>query len=578
MEGKKSMLRSVYIVQSQIISLGDEPFHSRGTLRKSFRPIFESPVCFQDTRLSIYDYYRVNGSPYSMRKREGYPVTNAPFLRNMGQVCFNTKQAFYVETAYDREKLAVLISGKVDYWNPNEDCEEADMKQYKKSSFFGYNPELEDQRMNYLYFELRPPLIIDIQEKEQTVAKGKLFIHFHPIGYVGLHLAVSFKENLLEHPENISRLIKETRPGRKGNTWTWKSKLGAWSLKDLIKIVSAEVSRSVYEDGTVFHVDDRAWSSSVSVVSKDSVEDIKAEMFLDPPFVLKMNSTIGDDVVKEQMLASRQGHLFQYDPLRNRQSVLHSFWRIVHIHEFVLLKNRIYEDYYMKIRQNSSRLTETNLRKNEDLVHSASAYDPKIRSFLLELDRIIQGAEPFYRAAYSILGKGLRLDERRGKLTAALKEWEEELHRANEIERFREFSQLRMVIEGDIYINQGQVAAMGSHSVSVGNEFALSSGPCKAEEWKSEYLHLLREVVDVLDGQPEGIYKKWPDVVERIRTIIQAGEQGDEDALIKAIGDWRDWIQAVYKDERRNYADRIDSITKSSGLKKLLNLHKKIKF
>ncbi|NRF93599.1 hypothetical protein HQN89_21890 [Paenibacillus frigoriresistens] len=496
----------------------------------------------------------------------------------MGQVCFSTKQAFYVDKAYDRENLAVLISGKVDYWNPNEECEEADIKQYKESTFFGYNPELEDQRMNFLYFELRPPLIIDIQEKEQTVAIGKLFIHFHPSGYVGLHLAVSFKDNLLKNSENILQLIKETRPGRKGNKWTWKSKLGVWTLQELVKIVCKEVSNSMYEDGTVLHVDDRAWSSSVSVVSSEDIEDIKEEMFLDTPVVLKMNSTIGVDVVKEQMLASRQGHLFHYNPLRNRQSVLHSFWRLVHIHEFVLLKNRIYEDYYKKIRQNSSRLTEVNLRKKEQLVHLASAYDPKIKSFLMELDRIIQGAEPFYRAAYSILGKGLRLDERRDKLTAALKEWEEELHRANEIERFEKLSQFRMVIEGDIYINHGQVAAMGRHSVSIGNEFTLSSGPCKAEEWKSEYLSLLQEVIKVLDGRSKSIYANWPDVVERFRSIVQAGEQGNEDALKQAVGDWRDWVQDIYKDERRNYADCIDSITKSSGLKKLLNLHKKVKF
>lgn len=89
---------------------------------------------------------------------------------------------------------------------------------------------------------------------------------------------------------------------------------------------------------------------------------------------------------------------------------------------------------------------------------------------------------------------------------------------------------------------------------------------------------MLQEVMMVLDGRPESTYRKWSDVVERMRRIVSAGERGDEDALKQAIGDWREWVQEIYKDERRNYADCIYSITKSSGLRKLLNLHKKVKF
>lgn len=572
-ERKNPMLRSLYVVQSQIISLGDEHFHSHGSLRKSFRPIFESTTCFQDNRLSIYDYYRVNGEPYSIKPRKGYPVTNAPFIRNLGQVCFNTKQALYENKAYHRENLAVMVSGRSDYWSSNKDFEISE-DNLNSVSFFGYNPDIEDQRMNYLYFELRPPLLIDILSNGKTVAKGKLFIHFHPSGYIGLHLAVSFKDYLLNNSNNILQLIKETRPGRRGNTWLWKSRLGVFSLQELITNVSMNISKSMYEDGTELNVNDTAWNSSVSVVSNENIKDIKTGMFRESPIILKMNSNIGEVVVKEEMLSSSQGNLFHYNPLRKRQSVLHSFWRIMHIHEFVLLKSRIYKDYYRKIRHNNTQVTEKNLQQLIQPANLNMENDLKRRRLLNELDRIIQGADPFYRAAYSVIGKGYRLEENRIKLKDAIREWGEKLHRENMMEQLTELSQFG----GDTYINHGQVAAMGRSSVSYGNEFTLRSGPCEPGEWKSEYLNLLKDVIKVLDGRPKDIYRNWPEVVVRIQRIIQAGEHGSEEALQQTIGIWKEWVQSIDKDERKNYAESIDSITKSPGLKKFLNLHKKIKF
>ncbi|OMF21939.1 hypothetical protein BK133_27330 [Paenibacillus sp. FSL H8-0548] len=541
--------------------------------------MYTSQTCYKDMRLAIYDYYRVNGSPYTQVKRERYPVTNAPFIRHMGQVCFNTKRAFYIDSAYDREDLALLVSNKTDYWNPYDHSDNVDAASLRDIPFFGYNPELEDQRMNYLYFELRPSMPIEMFHNDNSVAKGKLFIHFYPSGYIGLHLATALKGTEARSARDIHDLVKETRPGRKGNTWVWKSKLGELKLNELMKQITANIAVSLFEDGTQLKTNDKEWSSSVSVVSDDNMDELTASMFHSSPTILNMNSRIGETIVKEQLLASPQGNLYLYSPQRKRQSVLHSFWRILHIHELVLLKKRIYEDYYVVTKRHKEHLADMSLVKPEAGAPKGTAYNPLVKRFLSEMDHVVQTAEPFYKAAYSVICKGIGFDSRRERLMNSIKEWEQELHKINDRERYEELAQLRStIIQGDSYTNFGQVGAMGKEAVASGNVFKVYPDDHTVVEWQSEYVELLEEVIKVIGNRPEERYTDWPQVVMNIQNIVDAAKKGDEAARTLAIDHWKKWLQSEWKDQRKEYAKGISPIVGSSALQKLLHIHKKIKF
>ncbi len=191
------MIRSAYIVQTQVISAGDRPFHDDRVFRSVFRPMFASKSCFTDMRSSIIsDLVDVDEFPSS------------PFVRNLGSICFNARSAVFA-SENGRYCMGGFLAEQEKNGNPNIWQEMLHEESLSPNEFFGYDPKLEDQRMNHLYFELLQPLFLKATFNDQTQADGNAFVHFYLSGYIVIHLAISIKPQLQTPQRKQKGLIQK---------------------------------------------------------------------------------------------------------------------------------------------------------------------------------------------------------------------------------------------------------------------------------------------------------------------------------------------------------------------------------
>ncbi len=431
--------RSVYIVQSQVLSLGPIPFNHDGELRPSFESIFNSKKCFSDMSTVIYDYYRVHTNPILKywNVTDEYllpgdfnpiPIKSAPFISNLGQICINTRTAYFKDYAFEKQKYAFLIGKRVRYWDAGQKVQNDIYKFFDNDEeYFGFKPNIPDQRMNNLYFELRPPLNLKADGEGGCKAKGRMFIHIYPSGYIIIQYAISLRGINSIKPNEIMPLVNETKPWRKNNKWIWSSKLGKMSLNELHQKVIDEISISIFNDGT--HIKNRTenWHTAYSFVSDLNITDVSSHLF-DSKYE-EFNTNAYD----EKLLSSKQGILYMYNILRERKSVLHSFWRAMAIYEFTILKNQIYSDYIKQLKNDVNHLKEIRLSRFEkyrpENLIKLNLYNSSIPKYIKNLDDTILSASSFYRALYSSISKGIDFDKHHYKLKEILKDWEYEIEK-----------------------------------------------------------------------------------------------------------------------------------------------------
>ncbi|PFB92561.1 hypothetical protein CN296_27205 [Bacillus cereus] len=461
------MFRSVYIVHSTIIPVGKVPFEFNDNVRESFRNIFYSKNCYTDMRTSIHDYYRVNQddslrhwNPTKEKLNSSdfapNPLFDAPFIRNLGQICFDTRRTYFSEYAYERRKLAQLLGKRVRYWDLKEKEYPIEALDPNYLEYFGYNYKLDDQRMNYLFFELRPPLKIRAIFENTVMAEGNLFVHLHPSGYILLQLAISLKNReLFKSVECVKKAILETRSWRKDNKWNWNSKFGSLQLDKCIELVLDNITTSIFKSKP--NIKTSNWNTAMCFVTNVGSSEII-------PFFLKNTYHILDINNNEKLAASNQGIIRFYGTERKRTSVLHSFWKMVHLYEFVLLKKEIYSNYLNYIREQSYILRSARLQDEQHIQILRDNHNPIIQQYLKALDQVITKAEPFYRAVYSTISKGNNFDNLRTKVMAGLDEWEKELIEIKQYAAAREVKAINYYIDGDQYNNHGNVAAFGKNA------------------------------------------------------------------------------------------------------------------
>lgn len=476
------MFRSVYIVQNAIIPINKLPLESNENIRKAYKKVFNSKACFTDMRTSIYDYYRVMGDRHleywNPTDEKIYdsdakpnPLKDSPFIRNMGQVCFDTRRTHFTEYAYERRNLAQLLARRVRYWDAEAEEFSMDIMDTEYENYFGYDYELEDQRMNYLFFELRPPFKLKAGFEDKIMADGKVFVHLHPSGYLSLQLAVSLKNvELLENVQYVKRAVLESRPWRNDNRWIWKSRLGNHSLQNCMDLILLNISESVFNNKVKLTVSN--WKTAMCFVTDEDYADV-VPYFINGQYEVFSNHTpiscyqVSED--REKLIASNQGIIYFYNMYRERDSVLHAFWKAVHIYEFVLLKKAIYNSYSQYIDEQIYTLRRNRL-KQQPGSQIEESYNPIINEYIRALDKIISKAGPFHRAIYSTLSKGTNFDDLRTKLMALLDNWHKELL---EIKQFKSAGEVKNIINyiiGDQYNNFANVEAMGRNATTIINK------------------------------------------------------------------------------------------------------------
>lgn len=401
-------IQSAYIVQSCVISLGSKPLSKLENLRPPFRPIFSSKSCFKDLRESIKDKWD---------HIHDVTLSSEPFVKNLGQVCFNTRS---LNLNQSPENIIGLLT--------NEHNRDSYSYEEEELAFFGYDSSFEDQRMNFLYFELLHPLFIKATLNGKTRAEGHIFLHFYPCGFIILNLAVSLKSNCFENIEEFIKSAEETRPWRINNEWKWTCKIqkDADSLDNIIKLVMDQVFQSIYVDKSTTN-NKYKWHSVLKIRTREKPKKV-ASLFLKGPYD---TFNIHDD--GEYILSSRQGVIYVFPINKNKGNSLRSFWKKFTLIEFIILKQTIYESYASFL--NSEILDLKNSRQNtlrkltkEDF-RRFSAYDSNIPTFLQALDRHILTAHPFYRRVYASISLGKGFDDQRRKVLGLVDDWESEVEK-----------------------------------------------------------------------------------------------------------------------------------------------------
>lgn len=112
------------------------------------------------------------------------------------------------------------------------------------------------------------------------------------------------------------------------------------------------------------------------------------------------------------------------------QSARRFLWKISRVQEFVLVKEKIYEDYVCFMQNEIQKLKKyrrsLKSKVTEEEIFRIDVFDQKAADFLQVLDRHVQQTNDFYRFVYSVLCDGTKLNDNRNKVCDLLKEWDDE--------------------------------------------------------------------------------------------------------------------------------------------------------
>lgn len=419
------MIYSAYIVQTNIIPLGDTPLHPSPHLRKIFHDIFKNTDCFADMRFS----FPQEGKKFGALE---FAFPSQPFIRDIGQVYFDTRsiRVGRPRTNTARLRLAALLAKKEEFWNPSRSRNEKTVQIENKNRFFGYEHRINDQRLNYLHFQTKPLHIKAIYEN-RTIADGKLLIHLYPSGFVVIHLAVSIKSGENLNIENISQFTKECYPSRYDGAWTWDSRVAKGKLPDVVKAIKNKISASLFTEAQA-QLEDGTWYSTIKLITTLDANSLSPTLtrgqFTSFDLGLYKWKKGGSN---EAMIVSRQGLICLLSPFRKRISSTHFLWSIIYLYHFILIKSQVYDSYANYLNRETERLREYRLSPiskftKEDL-RKLFVYDPLIPKYLNALDRFIQPAPPFYRRVYAAISDGTAFNEKRNKMLETVKNWESEV-------------------------------------------------------------------------------------------------------------------------------------------------------
>jgi hypothetical protein len=444
------MNTNVYVVQTQVINLGELPLSNSDELKPAFRKMFTSRNCFADLRNSIMDLSRVE--PREDRDDEAeadlpiwerpaetlIPLPGTPFIPRLGMLCFNTRSAIFNDND-TRALLATEVSRHEDFWDPKS----KKLKyHYDQLDVFGYNHELEDQRMNMLYFELHQPVFLSACTRDKKMATGRLFLHFYPSGYLVLQLAVKLITPGGYNEQDLIKGIYETQPWRKPTTWQWSSRIAQGSLQQLVDTILQLIFDGLYESKPSRKIQASKWYTSIRLFPGWDLQKLADTFFTHnvqsteiKPAKWNLFDTDFDDGnsekgrLEQSLIVSKEGLIRclpeGYGAFRKRS--LGEFWKILTIAEYTLLKDKIFADYAAFLRPEIHRLRDFRLslkrKMMKDDVLKFTAYRSELPRYLFALNEHIHSANAYYRFIYSRVADGLGLYARYEKLDGLVKEW-----------------------------------------------------------------------------------------------------------------------------------------------------------
>ncbi len=472
--------RSVTVVHSKVIPIADLPLPTANEVRPPFRSVFVSRRCFEDLRGVFWNPTEWGDDPdtfWMEPVREKDDVPAGPFVPGVGAIWLDLESTRFADTG-TRSRLAALLADRRRYWDPAAGPEGLDPTQTlappedweapsewdptrdpeerpsRAWSIFGFEPGLEDQRMNHLYFELRKPVKLtamvkgDGKTKWRQIADSRCYVHFHPSGFVVLHVSTSFKQPVLRSRDALNHALDEARPWHRSGTWRWISdKLGEGSLNALISRLEDRLTRSISAAAPTVRID--RWYEITRYRPNDHEQWQSLNAHLEGSFPTRRNlgsrpalrdgQDLGDD---EVLYLNRHTAALCLEPVdrswssstrRLRSRGFRSFWKTVLILELVLLKQTVFRQYTEFLRHEVLELRRHRLGPSATPPVGSQPPPHPFRStvprHLLALDDHTRTAPAFWQFVYSELADAIRLDEQRAQTMRHLERWEDEVAR-----------------------------------------------------------------------------------------------------------------------------------------------------
>ena len=381
---------SLYVTQSAVINLFDVPLEVKEDIREAYNVIFRNKKCFADA----FEKFGEIG-------QEDVSDDDLPFIYNMGKLCFNDSSA------------ALLDSGT-----------------YNQTTF-GCDDGLEDQRMNFLSFALCKSFKMLAQYRGKTVASGKIFLHLYPTGYIVVHLAVYRREAdgfEIKTEEDLLELIHETKPWLNGK-WVWESKFGCYSLGETFRQVFQYISMSILSEGEL-KIPKLKWKAGIAMTTDLSDKKVRQAIMeakgIERAYV-EASHQKNDEGIPGGILVAKDKYYYFASCRRNRRFILHSFWKINYINEFLLYKDKVYSDYLERIQKDRNEMRNLRLNKQYSFklanIVGKDFYNDTFFPYTQLLDEYTKMLIPRYRAIYTLLSKANGFDNKRDKLKQALEDW-----------------------------------------------------------------------------------------------------------------------------------------------------------
>lgn len=416
------MLQSIYVVQARVIKISDVPFDfNKNSFRKPFRSIFSDKLCFLNSLNSTIGEWAKFAVPASQ-----------PFIKNIGSIGFSQKNN-RLNNSDSNYLLIRFLTGHKTFWDEKDTL----FQSLPIPTIFGYQPDLEDQRFNHLYYELKSPSKIKAVYQGKEKASGRIFFHLYPSGYlIVLFAFVLSVSDEASSSSDLLKIIKETRPWHTSGVWSWETKQYKGGLYGISEKIKQDLLSSIFINELPFTKSD-TWFTGIKLLSeKPSIE--LAEHILKRSFelmYLDLNSSRSRDKNphKDYLATSKLGMLVVFSTKQDRKVALRLFWKIMSLYEFVILKSVIYRDYADLLKKETVKLKEYRLSISQKLtyeeLYKLSVFEPTIPRYLYTLDEHIQSASPFHRKIYSVLSTGAQFDDLRSSLKEILSSWETEVEK-----------------------------------------------------------------------------------------------------------------------------------------------------
>ena len=435
------MSKPVYVVQTEVISLGGKPFLLEDEVKPPFKSLFTSKICFTDLRQTILDSSRYiqqedsfeNGQ-WPIHKPQLVPLPGNPFIPGWSQICFNTRSLLFSDTE-ERTQLAQKLAQREKFWD----------KKAKKTKVpgdidvFGFDPQLDDQRMNMLYFEIYNPLYLTAFFEKRKMATGKVFLHIYPSGYIVFHLAVCFTQDLIHDNNDLKKIILETQPWRRNHSWQWKSRVTHGSLEDVFDFLFQLTVTSLLEPRFHKKIKKQNWYTCVKFLENWNMDDLARLIFnhniksvglkrYDEYYKSDDFKIMDDSIqVNHKLVTAKEGFLIWLPNYYHRKKALGQFWKILEMAEFTLLKDQFYDDLASYLRPETEKLQDYRLDKKRKLTKESllkfTIYKPEIPQMMAAFEKHLHSATGFYRFIHSCIADGIGHYEKKEKVKKLVDQW-----------------------------------------------------------------------------------------------------------------------------------------------------------